>query len=910
MFRHKKLSRAIIGVLTTSVIAAPAFSQGDENLEEVFVSGIQASLQKAMDIKRSSTGVVDAISSEDIGKFPDTNLAESLQRISGVSINRRDGEGAQVTVRGFGPQFNTVTLNGRQIPNATAGRGFNFDTIAAEMVSGVSVHKTSSAAVVSGGIGASINVTTSKPLELGDQLAGQVKMITDESSGNLTPGVSGLFSKNIDDKIGILFGFSYQERDFERDSIEVRRWREDSPLTSVDSNGDPITLQYHPTQHVVTHTEKNRKRTNANLVFQYAFNDAITGTLDAMYSDLNVTGSDVESASWRTYSTAEGEYWEADNNGTATFHQFIGRGMDFFVGAPESREINQQIGANLQWALDDQSTVVFDYAHNSSERNPDQEPEINRSDVQGVDLDYTFGIYGDSAYHSYDTADISLTSAKLHQMDVYSNHNLDELDQARVDYTFEGDSVSFKTGIMYTDQTKTLESYNNNNGENADAYTFRGKYDLVGETDALFASVEEAQAAGYSVKTIGHEFADEITYIDFPAEAAYTWIDLLSTDPVFGGLDLVKQTNWSVIEEETLSAYAEATVTGEVNNQPLVLVAGVRVEQTSVNSTSLEQTLERLEFVQGGEEFDRIYGDEESYSDGDGYDVVLPNMSIKYNFTDELIGRVAASKTITRPELGSMKSSRTYGGYRAGDDFGQASAGNPDLLPFVSDNFDLSLEWYVNDMTYLSAGYFKKVVDNFIVTAPVSEEIDGVFITDEIVDPDHPWDEEPIQAVYEITRPINQETKTVDGFELGGQHVFGESGFGVMGNVTLTDTDSPFEVDQQDASAILGLSDSANLVAFYDKNGFQARIAYNWRDAFLAKWNHFYSQSTNPPTQAEEFSQIDIMASYDITDSLTVFLEGINVTSEDYRTFGRYSNQMLTQSEGSARYALGVRAKF
>jgi len=256
--------------------------------EEVVITGIRASLERAMDTKRNATGVVDAISSEDIGKFPDTNLAESMQRITGVSINRRDGEGQQITVRGFGPQFNAVTLNGRQMPNATSGRGFNFDTIAAEMVSGVEVYKTGMASEVSGGIGASVNVKTAKPLILGDKIAGQVKMLSDTSSDELTPAFSGVYSKNVDDRFGVLASLSYQERDFERDSTEVRRWRGDSPLTTVDGNGDPLEVNYHPTQTAVTFTQKERKRTNANLSLQYAVNESMTATLDVNYSDLKV----------------------------------------------------------------------------------------------------------------------------------------------------------------------------------------------------------------------------------------------------------------------------------------------------------------------------------------------------------------------------------------------------------------------------------------------------------------------------------------------------------------------------------------------------------------------------------------------------------------------------------------------
>src|SRR5690554_2581673 len=180
MFNKNKLSHAILVAVASSSLSIPVMAQQNDIIEEVYVSGIRASLERAMDIKRDASGVVDAISAEDIGKFPDTNLAESLQRIPGVSIERRNGEGSQVAVRGFGPAFNLVTVNGRQIAtsdvNTVGGdlsvdfgratsRAFDFSNLAAEGVSRLEVYKTGRAAIPSGGIGASINVVTQRPLD-------------------------------------------------------------------------------------------------------------------------------------------------------------------------------------------------------------------------------------------------------------------------------------------------------------------------------------------------------------------------------------------------------------------------------------------------------------------------------------------------------------------------------------------------------------------------------------------------------------------------------------------------------------------------------------------------------------------------------------------------------------------------
>src|SRR5215510_10504393 len=206
-------SKALSTIVGGAVLINPAFAQDQSagELEEVVVTGLRGSLTASMDIKRNATGVVDAISAEDIGKFPDTNLAESLQRITGVSIDRVNGEGSNITVRGFGPNFNLVTLNGLQLPAAHVGtitgnptntgaqgtsRSFDFANLASEGVSGLEVWKTGNAAAPSGGIGATINIKTIQPLDSGNKASIGVKAVMDEgASGNdITPEVSGLVS--------------------------------------------------------------------------------------------------------------------------------------------------------------------------------------------------------------------------------------------------------------------------------------------------------------------------------------------------------------------------------------------------------------------------------------------------------------------------------------------------------------------------------------------------------------------------------------------------------------------------------------------------------------------------------------------------------------------------------------------
>src|SRR6187399_2626731 len=213
-------SKALFTIVGGAVLINPVYAQeqASEELEEVVVTGLRGSLKASMETKRDAPGVVDAITAEDIGKFPDTNLAESLQRITGVSIDRRNGEGALVTARGFGPQFNLVTLNGRAMPGGdgfgggdsiTGGQGsstrsFNFANLSADSISGVEVYKTGRADIATGGIGATVNVKTARPFDNDGMVFNLgAKAINDTSNNvgsDITPEVSGIFSYASDDK--------------------------------------------------------------------------------------------------------------------------------------------------------------------------------------------------------------------------------------------------------------------------------------------------------------------------------------------------------------------------------------------------------------------------------------------------------------------------------------------------------------------------------------------------------------------------------------------------------------------------------------------------------------------------------------------------------------------------------------
>ena len=285
-------------------------SIGNEG-EAIVVTGIRGSLKQSMDIKKNAIGVVDAISAEEMGKFPDTNLAESLQRITGVSIDRQNGEGSKVTVRGFGPDFNLVLLNGRQMPatslgdccSAPASRSFDFANLAAEGIAAVEVYKSGRATLPTGGIGSTINILTPRPLDRpGLRGSVSVKGVLDHTfeDTKITPEVSGIISDTFaDNRIGILVTGAYQRRKASLAQFTAG-WREgylgsENNWGSLAMEGDPrfanITNRpgpndiYQVTQNAgYDFTNIDRKRINGQAVLQVRPIDSLTATVDYTYS--------------------------------------------------------------------------------------------------------------------------------------------------------------------------------------------------------------------------------------------------------------------------------------------------------------------------------------------------------------------------------------------------------------------------------------------------------------------------------------------------------------------------------------------------------------------------------------------------------------------------------------------------
>ncbi len=982
-FKLSVLASSLSVALGAMAVNATAIAQEDTATEEpIEVIGIKGSLLKSMDVKRGSNGVVDAISAEDIGKFPDTNLAESLQRITGVSIDRSNNEGSKITVRGMGPEFNLVTLNGRQMPTV-GGRSYDFGNIATEGVSAVEVYKTTRADLPGGGIGATVNMLTARPLQNpGFKGVVGVKGVyetANEKGDKITPEVSALFSDTFnDDKFGVLISASHQKRNNREQRAAIDNWIPNvnigaSPnLQLTDNNQREDGATWYPQNSGYSINDNDRTRVNGQLVLQYAPNDKVQATLDYTYSKVEFESNRNAFGVWFNNG---GNVSSAtiNENGTYTHVAEVGGDYATNLSRAQTENENKSLGLNLKWDVSDSWSVTFD-AHDSS--------AIGKGVGLGHDAFLIIGntscgwCAGTGPEFGPNTANINIKTnmvgpggipiwgldlvdgdgdpqAELTGADMGSlfgavskNYDENKMNQFQLKTSWTNPNDSFLERVDFG-AARTKMSFRSTNAYSQNLPAGWWNWSAVHFPDDMFERVGiESLLDGFS--NGGDKLIDYYVTADFDdvLHLFETIQDTIAPDiynagwpaEVNGKFQSGPIDSDARVEETTTALYVQAKMGFEVSNMPLNVVTGLRWEKAKVTSRGLEVPAIAMEWVNGNE-WEYIYAQEQSFSSGSGSnDVLMPSLDMNLEITDDLVGRFSYSRSLTRPPIGALSSTRNFlGNPKVGQR--KVAVGNPALEPYVSDNFDLAMEYYYGNGSYVSVGYFHKIVDNFLANITTNETVEGmrdVFIgpraeearaqliaegiqpTDQAIhnrinlnmgrEPGTriTADENDPLATFAVSRDVNLNEAELNGWEIAVQHMFGESGFGVMANATIVNGD--VEVDRDAIGyqfALNGMSDSANLSGIYEKDGLSVRISWNWRDEFLGGFDQHSS-----PVFTEAYQQIDLNVNYALSEQLTVFFEGLNITEETQRTYVRYSEQFLNGNQYGARYNLGVRYSF
>ncbi len=963
--------------------AQPAFAQdqevaADDAGDEIIVSGIRASLEQSLNIKREAQGVVDAISAEDIGKFPDTNLAESLQRITGVSIDRTSGEGQFVTVRGFGPDFNLVVVNGRQLPTSTLGdgfsapstRSFDFANLASEGVAGVEVYKSGRASLPTGGIGSVINIKTPRPLDRpGFRGSFSAKGVYDTArfeGTEVTPEFSGIISKTFaDDRIGILLAGSYQDRKASQAQFTAGNWR--PGYTGAENNwgtlaqaGDPrfANIQNRPGPTDVYQVPQNaaydfynfrRKRINGQAVLEFAPTDSLKlradyifsqNTFDSRQDSIGVWFNHNDTSSSWTDGPAAGANFYAENFGA-------GEGKDLAItgAVGANRSINHSLGGNIAWEGLGGLRLELDAHHSTAESKPTSPYGSGIAvgtaifGVRSQRVDFTSGIpvISVAMYPGSEIRSSNIRPAGNAFRNAYFRDEINEI-AFRGGYDFDASFIeSLDFGINYIDN-KVRSAFGVIQND-----TWGGTLSAADTPDDLFTQRNlPGDLSGISGSN-DPSIIPVYFQIDTPRLVQLLDSRLGICNAAPGDTCLAPFTTDRRITEQTVAPYIQSYHKFTLGDADVSLRFGLRYEETKVDSSALTPTPTGTIWVAQNEiSLLQTLGGTSTLKGR--YDNWLPAIDFNIEPVKDVVLRASYSHTITRPTYNNLQGGITLAQpLRVGAGGSQASAGNPDLLPFKSKNVDLSAEWYYAKDSYVSVGYFNKSVSNFIgggttqtplfnlpdpsqgAAAQAARAALGANASfDQIVAwvrTNRPADYNPSvgtnggiigrstdpNVVFTFSQPFNSDQNArLSGWEFAVQHSFWDTGFGVILNYTIVNSDTSYDNTLPWTTtqfAVPGASDSANAVAYYDKNGLQARVAYNWRAKFLAGYDQ-------DPYYVESYGQVDASASYEFTKGFTVFVEGINILNQDRSGTRRNDRAVFFAAPGYARYAAGVRFSF
>lgn len=938
MFKQRLLCSSIATVTALGGLQA-AQAQDAELIEEIVITGVRASLTKAIDIKQEKFQIVDSIVAEDIGKFPDNNVVEALQRVSGVQVTDRGaGEVNRVAIRGLDDV--TTTINGRQI-FTSSGRAVALADVPASLLKSVDVYKTRSANQIESGIAGQIDIHTQRPFDFsGSKVVLAGRGIQQEQADSTDPNLSGLFSNRWETsagEFGALVNVSYAETNYRDQSITpgavVPFVTADAPdgwapyerifLTDGRVSEDPIwqaglesglpygagsTLQMNgeEVEYVLgrdaifaSDFTGERKRPAANISLQWAPNERSEYLFEAFYN-----GYRNESFNSLMFSFAD---WWGDAS-----------------GLPRGGEVEFYPGTNVVKARD----VAAPYGFTSGDLTESKTDSYVYALGGKWDISDSFRLESELVYQEseFESNFIAMRTDRVAYglgVDFNSSGGMPDLEF----YDNPATEVD-ESDLTDTSQWNVAQLYDNGDSSEGDALTLT----LDGELDVDFGWVNllsfglrhDVRGASETTRGQDRHIADPaaqdrgVPLSELNEDAVYT-----SRSFFDGRTDI--PTSWVVADGHYLSDHIdEARALYGFEAEPLETTFDIDETTTSLYVQA------DFETQLGGRILDGQFGLRYVAADTDMtfYDIdvdpglpghesdasasnskLLPSFVARYHLTDDLMARFAYTETLRRPNFNQLNSFIYYFDDVTNIGYGTASSGNPDLKPVESQNFDLSLEWYFSDASALYGTLFRRNVDGFVY-----DSVRRVMY--QAPDADAPYP-------YILSQPDNSSDGVLEGLELGLIY-FPENlpelldGFGIQASYTALDSEQKIPVyDEQgnkvgtDETPVFGVSDSSySVVLAYDKGALDMRLSYVWRDDFLN--NYEARQFANPLgvyRQAE--TSMDFQASYDVTDNLLITFDATNLTDEEYQS---YYEEPTIYNFGSSIYsrtfALGARYSF
>lgn len=844
--------------------SAPAAKQ-PQQLDSVVITGIRGSLETAVNIKRNSTAIVDAVSAEDVGKLPDSDVGEALGRIPGVSVGRDFGQGASVSIRGTDPQMTYTTLNGQTVASTgwydqkSIDRSFNYSLLPPELIGGMEVYKSSQADLTEGGIGGTVIVKTRKPLDLAaNTIYGGIKFgkgtISDKNVD-----LSGLYSwRNESRTFGVLVAGATEKGDYIRRGVEAdMRWAGDvSPTTFV----------------------QERKRNALNLTLQARPAEGFDVSLNYLHLELDANNSNTS------------HYIFTGNSGTCAQTNAAGLCVQHSRPVANPATDNVFLQNWVRSASMDSDSLVLDGSF--------RRDNFKLSGVVGTTkanggtnqtTNFAYGNWTPGATLPLWTGSIDATGKQI-SVRPSSNQNI---------------------GIGNLPATSSPETWASGRGPNSDKENFA-------QADATI----DLNWGGLTAFKTGAR-ATEHTFTRTGARGVHLATALPGSTPGLynGSLDLVG--GWSVPKPnidamlalasanigswvEDRSAYAQLKEKNtalygmfEFERDALHGNVGLRYVRTKVSATGydFDGTVITGDIAQNSGWSTNKVTQNETYND------VLPSINLVYDLSKSTLLRFAAAKAITRPNFDNMFLTSVIGFADTNASNDAFNYGSPGLKPQTSTQLDLGVEHYYGRGNLVSAAVFHKKINNFVTTQTLQNQQVGVISPDTGVDN------------WTVNRYINAGGGTISGVELQAHHAFG-NGFGVAANYTYADAKAP-STSYQDELNLFTLSSkhTANLVGYYETDRYSARLAYAWRSKYMVRENGWYGNRMH-----DAVGSLDLSLGWNINKNVRLAFEAINLTKEDDIQYGAGNaaaqrpslrNGFPTWSfEGETTYQLGLSVKF
>lgn len=918
---RNNLSQAIGSIIvgaTLSTISLQGMAQSADQLEEVVVTGSYSkSLEKAIDIKRNTIGFSDSIVATDIADFPEQNLAEALQRMPGVTIERNKGLGSKVNVRSLPSDFTYVSINNLSTASGSGGRDVEFDIFASEIIQSVTVQKSPTAANEEGGIAGSVLMTTARPFDYNEaKFVVSAEGAHNSISEKIDPKVSLLASNTFGD-FGALVSLSVAERSNRTDSnsgINFRplsrwtektgssKWQADQTIDVLKRDtGVVITnpMDKEQTNRVVFHDKiGNRSYLNeqdkwgATAAFQYKPSSAFSLTLDAMLGGYDNTEDEYDAAAYTASSISALETVHGYDNTTLAKHgivvltdvSYANTQHEFLSKENVHKTDYSQYSLNMDWEIGGwivEGLVGYSGAEKTSDtsnlKHVAYAPSRSRYTKNGGETlvsanPKTIDMYNSPEKYLFDSYEVNLEEI---QDDKYAAQ-LDFIKPMELNFLPALDQVQF--GARYTDKSKQRDRGTNTvRGPSKDSTAWRN-----------VRTLQDSELTLISDLVPGGKYLSQAS--NSPQWSQISNSYARNTFRYDGFKVNFANSEYYRVDEEVLSLYAMTDFKFDIATMPVMINAGVRSVDTSVLSFGYHQ----IQNSNGSTGYTPS-----PVSKKGNYSDVLPSVNLSMELSENLLLRAGASQTLMRPALGDIAYKRTV----SISEF-KYRDGNPDLKPTYADQWELGLEWYVGEGALFAASYFEKKIEGV-----VRESLTGV-----VKDVTKYNANGTIDGVYdfEIYQKVNANgAYDVSGVELIAQFplsMLHESleGFGINANFTMLDNSLTGESDLGIPTPPEGLADETyNLTAYYENEKFDARISYNYKDKYVES-----IASDMYPVYRDAYGQTDLSLGYQVTDTVKVVLEGINITDE--KTSGYTIDPAFpTMYEFSGRrISLGVRADF